>query len=82
MARSKEIKLELKLTKNELIALNILVWANYVCDSGCVYSEAIRKGNCEECEFTKARYSLIEKLEKLDGFGLICERESEVNEND
>jgi len=60
------MKVELNLTDNELRALNTcLFYGSRSCNSCCVYPEMQdKKTNCDNCNFTRGRYSVQNKINK------------------
>lgn len=51
---------------NEIRAMKELLFAENVCSAGCIYDEMRNsKKDCDECDYKKAIWSLIDKFEEL-----------------
>lgn len=58
------MKITLDLTKNEIRALLSVVYKN-PCEATCVWDECKKASDCDTCAFTKARDSLLDKIDDV-----------------
>ena len=59
--------MKIELTKQEFEILKILIYNTNECESGCCIQEYQEDNeiNCENCDFYKRKWDLIEKIESI-----------------
>ena len=59
--------MKIELTEQEFEILKILIYNTNECESGCCIEEyqEDNKVNCENCDFYKRKWDLIEKIESI-----------------
>ena len=59
--------MKIELTEKEFEILKILIYNTNECESGCCIQEyqEDNKINCENCDFYKRKWDLIEKIESI-----------------
>ena len=59
--------MKIELTEKEFEILKILIYNTNECESGCCIQEyqEDNKINCENCDFYKRKWNLIEKINEM-----------------
>ena len=59
--------MKIELTEKEFEILKILIYNTNECESGCCIQEYQEDNeiNCENCDFYKRKWDLIEKIESI-----------------